>query len=50
LDDVDYNIFGSERWDHLPTSHSDEVLVIRPDGHQTRHLSKHIEELRQVFT
>lgn len=49
FDDLDFNVFTHQKWDELKNSHSPDVIVHWPDGHQTKGIEKHIEDLKAMF-
>ena len=49
FDDLDFNVYTNQRWDLLKRSHAPDVLVHYPDGHTTRGLPKHVDELKGQF-
>lgn len=49
FDDLDFNVFSNQKWDELKKSHSKDVLVHWPDGHTTKGIEKHIEDLKAMF-
>lgn len=49
FDDLDFNVFSNQKWDELSRSHSKDIIVHWPDGHQTRGIEKHIEDLKAMF-
>ncbi len=49
FDDLDYNVFSNQDWVRFHESHSDDVLVHWPDGHQTRGLKRHIDDMKAMF-
>jgi hypothetical protein len=49
FDDLDFNVFTFQQWARLHESHSRDVLVHWPDGHQTKGIEKHIEDLKAMF-
>ena len=49
FDDLDFNVFSNQKWDQLPRSHAKDILVHWPDGHTTRGIEKHIEDLKSMF-
>ena len=49
FDDLDFNVFSSQKWDELSRSHSKDIIVHWPDGHETRGIEKHIEDLKAMF-
>ena len=50
FDDLDYRVFSGEQWHDLSKSHSKEVVVHWPDGHTTKGIEKHIEDLKYMFS
>ncbi|MEK2643983.1 ester cyclase [Bdellovibrio sp. BCCA] len=50
FDDLDFNVFSNQKWDQLSKSHSKDILVHWPDGHTTKGIEKHIEDLKYMFT
>lgn len=49
FDDLDYNVFSNQKWDELSRSHAKDILVHWPDGHTTKGIEKHIEDLKALF-
>jgi len=49
FDDLDFNVFTNQKWDELARSHSKDIVVHWPDGHETRGIEKHIEDLKAMF-
>ena len=49
FDDLDFNVFSAQQWTELHRSHSKDVLVHWPDGHTTKGIDKHIEDLKAMF-
>jgi len=49
FDDLDFNVFTNQKWDELRKSHSKDIVVHWPDGHQTKGIEKHIEDLKAMF-
>jgi len=49
FDDLDFNVFTNQKWDQLKKSHSKDIVVHWPDGHQTKGIEKHIEDLKAMF-
>lgn len=49
FDDLDYNVFSGQKWNELHRSHSQDVIVHWPDGHTTKGIEKHIEDLKAMF-
>lgn|SRR5574341_29250 len=49
FDSLDYDVFSNQKWDLLNVSHSDDIVVHWPDGHQTEGIEKHIEDLKAMF-
>ena len=49
FDDLDYNVYSNQKWSEFHRSHAADILVHYPDGHTTKGLEKHIEELKPMF-
>jgi hypothetical protein len=50
FDDLDFRVYTGQQWQDLHKSHSKDVLVHWPDGHTTKGIDKHIEDLKVMFT
>jgi hypothetical protein len=49
FDDLDFNVYSGQKWDQLTKSHAKDITVHYPDGHISKGLDKHIEELKPMF-
>ena len=49
FDDLDNNVFSRQKWSELHRSHSGDITVHWPDGHTTKGIDKHIEDLKAMF-
>jgi len=49
FDDLDYNVFTNQKWSELHRSHAADITVHWPDGHSTKGIEKHIEDLKAMF-
>jgi hypothetical protein len=49
FDDLDFNVFTNQKWGELARSHAEDIVVHWPDGHQTKGMEKHIEDLSAMF-
>ena len=49
FDTLDYDVFSLQQWARLHESHSQDVVVNWPDGHQTVGIEKHIADLKAMF-
>lgn len=49
FDELDFVIYSNQDWTRLHESHSHDVLVHYPDGHTTKGIEEHIEELKPMF-
>jgi len=49
FDELDFDVYSNQKWDRLQESHADDILVTYPDGHQTKGLKSHIDELKPLF-
>lgn len=49
FDDLDFNVYSGQKWDQLSKSHAKDITVHYPDGHTSKGLDHHIEELKPMF-
>jgi SnoaL-like polyketide cyclase len=49
FDTLDFDVYTNQKWDRLHESHSADILVHYPDGHTSKGLAAHIEELKPQF-
>lgn len=49
FDTLDYDVFSHQKWDRLGESHAENIVVTWPDGHETKGIEKHIEDLKAMF-
>ena len=49
FDSLDFDVFSKQKWDLLNVSHADDITVNWPDGHSTKGIQKHIEDLKAMF-
>lgn len=50
FDDLDFRVYTHQQWQDLNRSHTEDVIVHWPDGHTTRGIEKHIEDLKYMWT
>lgn len=50
FDDLDFRVYTDQQWQDLHKSHTSDVVVHWPDGHTTRGIDKHIEDLKVMWT
>jgi len=50
FDDLDFRVYSGQQWQDLHRSHTRDVVVHWPDGHTTRGIDKHIEDLKVMFS
>jgi hypothetical protein len=50
FDTLDFDVFSNQKWDRLKESHATDVTVHWPDGHSTKGVEKHIDDLKTMFT
>ena len=50
LDSLDFDVFTNQKWERLKESHSSDILVHWPDGHTTKGIERHIEDLKWLFS
>lgn len=49
FDTLDFDVFSNQQWDRLGESHAQDIIVSWPDGHDTRGIQQHIEDLKKLF-
>lgn len=49
FDTLDYVVFSNQQWNRLHESHAKDVIVHWPDGHATKGIDVHIEDLKKLF-
>ncbi len=49
FDDLDFNVYTNQKWEELQKSHAKDIVVHWPDGHTTKGIEKHIDDLKQMF-
>jgi predicted ester cyclase len=49
FDELDFVVFSNQEWTRLHESHSKDVKVNWPDGHYTKGIERHIEDLKAMF-
>jgi predicted ester cyclase len=49
FDTLDFDVFSNQKWDRIKESHADDVIVSWPDGHDTKGIGVHIEDLKKLF-
>ena len=49
FDTLDFDVFSNQKWDRLSESHAKDIVVTWPDGHETKGIEKHIEDLKAMF-
>jgi SnoaL-like polyketide cyclase len=49
FDDLDFNAFSGQKWDDFRKSHAEDITVHWPDGHTTKGLPVHLEDLKAMF-
>ena len=50
FDDLDFRVYTGQQWQDLHKSHTKDVVVHWPDGHTTKGIDKHIEDLKYLWT
>lgn len=50
FDELDYEAFSKQNWDLFHRTHTDDVVVVWPDGHETKGFDKHIEDMKYMFS
>ncbi len=49
LDEMDFVVYSSQKWDRLPESHAKDVVVVWPDGRTTQGIDVHIKDMSAQF-
>jgi hypothetical protein len=49
FDVLDFDVFSGQKWARLGESHAKDIVVTWPDGHETKGIEKHIEDLKAMF-
>jgi len=49
FDTLDFVVFTNQKWDRLHESHSKDIVVHWPDGHETKGIEQHIADLKAMF-
>jgi len=49
FDTLDFDVFSNQKWDRLHESHAKDIVVTWPDGHETRGIDKHMDDLKAMF-
>jgi hypothetical protein len=49
FDTLDFDVFSNQKWDRLQESHAKDIVVTWPDGHETKGIEKHTEDLKAMF-
>ncbi len=49
FDVLDFDVFSGQKWARLSESHAKDIVVTWPDGHETKGIEKHIEDLKAMF-
>lgn len=50
FDTLDFDVFSNQQWDRIRESHSPDIVVYWPDGHSTRGVERHIEDMKYMFS
>ena len=49
FDTLDYEMFSNQNWDRFSENHAADITVSWPDGHDTKGLPVHLEDLKAMF-
>ena len=49
FDTLDFDVFSNQKWERLNESHAKDIVVTWPDGHETKGIDKHIDDLKALF-
>lgn len=50
FDELDFNVFSNAKWDRFHESHTEDVTVVWPDGHETHGIKQHIDDMIYMFS
>ena len=50
FDDLDFHVYSGQQWQDLHKSHAQDIVVHYPDGHITKGIQAHIDELKVLWT
>ena len=49
FDVLDFDVFSNQKWERLHESHAKDIVVTWPDGHETKGIDRHLEDLEALF-
>ena len=49
FDVLDFDVFTNQKWDRLHETHAKDIVVTWPDGHETKGIDRHIDDLKALF-
>lgn len=49
FDNLDFDVFTHQKWERLHESHSKDITVHWPDGHATKGIDVHTQDLKAMF-
>jgi hypothetical protein len=49
-DDLDFRVYSGQQWQDMHKSHAQDVVAYWPDGHSTKGLEKHLQDVQWMFT
>jgi predicted ester cyclase len=49
FDALDFDVFTHQKWDRIGESHAADILVHWPDGHTTKGVEAHVDDLKAMF-
>lgn len=49
FDALDFDVFSNQKWERLHESHAKDIVVTWPDGHETKGIDVHIDDLKAMF-
>jgi predicted ester cyclase len=49
FDTLDFDVFSHQKWERLHESHAKDIVVTWPDGHETKGIDRHIDDLKAMF-
>ena len=49
FDTLDFDVFSNQKWSRLGETHAQDIVVTWPDGHETKGIERHIDDLKALF-
>jgi predicted ester cyclase len=49
FDTLDFDAFSHQKFERFAESHAQDIIVTWPDGHETKGLARHLEDMKGMF-